>query len=81
MATIYSFGNSEGTRRCDAKCYNADHPDCDCICGGRNHGAGLNKAIEKNKEQFKEIFEECKKKFGEGVFKQYEIQQEMEFIK
>lgn len=26
--------------RCDARCYNAKHPECDCICGGANHGKG-----------------------------------------
>jgi hypothetical protein len=32
--------------RCDAKCYDAHEPDCDCICGGRNHGARLVQALE-----------------------------------
>ncbi len=32
--------------RCDAKCYNAREPDCDCICGGMNHGVGLQQAQE-----------------------------------
>ncbi|MDD3493032.1 MAG: hypothetical protein PHZ19_06020 [Candidatus Thermoplasmatota archaeon] len=36
--------------RCDARCYNADGPDCDCICGGRNHGAGLSQALENTRE-------------------------------
>ena len=26
--------------RCDAKCYNADGPECHCVCGGLNHGKG-----------------------------------------
>ena len=43
--------NSEGVvGRCDAKCYNAEHPGCTCICGGRNHGAGLEKASENTRE-------------------------------
>jgi hypothetical protein len=27
--------------RCDARCYNAKHPKCDCVCGGVNHGRGF----------------------------------------
>lgn len=33
-----------GTRKCDAGCYNAEKPECDCICKGKNHGVGLNQA-------------------------------------
>jgi len=44
--------NSEGlVGRCDARCYNAKEPHCECICGGRNHGAGLQRAIENTREQ------------------------------
>lgn len=31
--------------RCDAKCHNAEHPKCTCICGGMNHRAGGTQAI------------------------------------
>lgn len=42
-----NFGNSEGcVGRCDAKCYSAHEPECDCIWGGRNHGVGLQPAME-----------------------------------
>lgn len=52
MTTLISAGNSEGEfGRCDAKCYNATHPDCDCICGGANHGVGFKLAIE-NTERY-----------------------------
>ena len=45
--TLITVGNSDGiVGRCDAKCYNAHHPDCDCICGGKNHGAGLQQAMD-----------------------------------
>ena len=40
MTTIMAVGNSEGTRRCDARCHDARHPECDCICGGRYHQRG-----------------------------------------
>lgn len=42
MSTLISVGGNSGeTGRCDAKCYEAQHPDCDCVCGGINHGKGL----------------------------------------
>jgi hypothetical protein len=42
VATVMQWGNSEGIQgRCDAKCHNATEPHCDCMCGGRYHGAGL----------------------------------------
>jgi len=35
---------------CDAKCYDAAGDVCKCACGGKNHGKGLEKAIENTKE-------------------------------
>ena len=32
--------SSRRSRRCNAKCYNARGSDCDCTCGGVNHGVG-----------------------------------------
>jgi hypothetical protein len=47
MATLIAAYNSDGCiGRCDAKCYNAKGDKCTCICGGRNHGAGLAQARE-----------------------------------
>jgi hypothetical protein len=34
--------------RCDARCHGAISPECDCICGGRLHGIGVDQAIEQN---------------------------------
>jgi len=31
---------------CDAKCHNAKHDKCQCICEGRNHGCGEIEAID-----------------------------------
>jgi len=42
-------------RRCTAKCYNAKKPKCRCICGGKNHGVGLRKAMEKIKQTVDDI--------------------------
>ncbi len=40
MATLMQWGNSEGIKgRCDDKCHAAKEPDCQCMCGGRFHGA------------------------------------------
>lgn len=51
MTTLVSVHNSEGcVGRCDARCYEAQGPDCDCVCGGKNHGAGLEKAMENTRE-------------------------------
>lgn len=51
MVTLIAVHSSDGcVGRCDAKCYEALHPGCDCICGGKNHGAGFDKAIENTRE-------------------------------
>ena len=51
MVTLISYYSSGGDQgRCDAKCYLASEPECDCICGGRNHGAGLAQAEENTRE-------------------------------
>jgi hypothetical protein len=53
MATLIAVYNSEGcVGRCDAKCYNAIHPHCDCICGGANHGVGFQKGMNNTREIF-----------------------------
>jgi len=40
MATLVKVGNSEGiTGQCDARCHKAKKVDCQCVCGGRYHGA------------------------------------------
>jgi hypothetical protein len=64
-----STGNSSGeTGRCDAKCYNADHPSCNCCCGGRNHGVGLPKAIENTNNYANEMIKEWKAKHPDEHF-------------
>lgn len=58
MTLIY-VGNSDGCiGRCDAHCYEAKEPHCQCICGGRNHGEGKEKAIENSRRDFEEILRE-----------------------
>lgn len=42
MATLLTVYNAHGIiGRCDANCYNAKSADCDCVCGGANHGKGF----------------------------------------
>jgi hypothetical protein len=44
--TLIAIYNSEGcVGRCDAQCYDAKHLDCDCVCGGANHGKGEAQAM------------------------------------
>jgi hypothetical protein len=51
MSTLIAVYNSEGcVGRCDAKCYDAKSPACDCICRGRNHGAGIERASETTRD-------------------------------
>lgn len=47
MTTLIKAGGNEGaTRRCDARCYQAQTRGCACVCGGMNHGAGLERALQ-----------------------------------
>lgn len=47
MATLIHVRYGSGqTHRCDARCYDAKMPNCQCICGGKNHGVGITKAVE-----------------------------------
>lgn len=51
MATLIAVYNSEScVGRCDAKCYDAIESSCDCVCGGMNHGAGVEKAADNTRE-------------------------------
>jgi len=48
---IYAMAGGKCIGKCDENCYNAEHPECTCICGGRNHGKGKDQAI-KNTEKY-----------------------------
>jgi hypothetical protein len=77
MATLIAVYNSEGcVGRCDAKCYNAESPHCDCICGGRNHGVGKNRAIQNNEEMCAGWLEEFKKRHPELAGQELRMQRE-----
>jgi len=56
MTTLIAVYTPEGcVGRCDAKCYNATGDKCECVCGGANHGVGVNKAVE-NTERYAELW-------------------------
>jgi hypothetical protein len=63
VCTLIAVYNSEGCiGRCDAKCYAASDPDCDCICGGMNHGKGKQRALDKTRELAESWIERYKSK-------------------
>jgi len=68
MTTLISYQSSSGERgRCDARCYNARHPDCDCICGGANHGVGREQAIENTRQMAEAMIENYARDHGVTV--------------
>jgi hypothetical protein len=51
VTTLIAVYTSEGcVGRCDARCYEARESGCECICGGRNHGAGKQRAVDNTRE-------------------------------
>lgn len=67
MVTLISMHNSEGeVGRCDAKCYGAEHDECDCVCQGRNHGAGR-QAAEQNTAELAESWMEHARREAAGA--------------
>jgi hypothetical protein len=58
MTVLISLTTGAGKRRrCDARCYNGKHTRCRCICGGKNHGKGLDKAIQNTRDYMKDLIE------------------------
>lgn len=65
MTTLIAVYNSDGcVGRCDAKCYNAVGDKCDCICQGKNHGVGFEKAFEQTQEEAEYIEKAREKGLG-----------------
>lgn len=79
MTTLIAAYNSEGCiGRCDAKCYNAECVECDCICGGANHGKGFQKAMQNTTEMAEKWIEAYKVEHPEASeFKVNPIQLEL----
>jgi hypothetical protein len=68
LIAVFSGSDCNGKRicigRCDAKCYTALHPDCDCICGGKNHGAGLETATQNTRNLAEQWLDEYAQRKG-----------------
>jgi predicted RNase H-like HicB family nuclease len=65
MTTLIAVYNSDGcVGRCDAKCYDAIEPECTCVCGGMNHGAGRSKAMGNTQALAEKWIEEYSKQNG-----------------
>ena len=64
MTTLMAWYNSEGLKgRCDARCHNAKHGDCDCMCGGRYHGGARDGSLGRRVEQYgEEILERARQR-------------------
>jgi len=68
MATMIAAYDSNGcVGRCDAKCYNATCENCTCVCGGMNHGAGLQRAVQNTTEMAESWIEAYDQKMGESL--------------
>lgn len=58
MTTLIAVYDNDGCKgRCDVRCYEARELHCGCVCGGRNHGAGLERAVENTRELANEWIE------------------------
>ena len=62
--TTLIHAQGAGAGRCDAKCYDAQGPECDCVCGGMNHGAGVQGATDRTKELAGEMLKEVERRGG-----------------
>lgn len=70
MPTLMQWSNSDGILgRCDAKCHDAAEPACDCMCGGRYHGAARQGVLdERIRTHWDEIVEAAQARAqAEGV--------------
>lgn len=86
MTTLMQWGNSDGIQgRCDDKCHSATNPHCECMCGGRFHGASLKDGgLEKQVELYQdEVVEYANKRLQEeGLYIQIDnISQFMDIVK
>jgi len=57
MTVLISQRTATGERRCDERCYNAKGKKCSCVCGGINHGVGIEQAY-KNTQEMLDALEE-----------------------
>lgn len=66
--TLIEIRRFDGTLigRCDARCHDAVSPECDCCCGGRNHGRGLERTVAQTREYAQAMIPENWKALGEA---------------
>ena len=43
--------------RCDINCFGGDDSRCECVCGGLNHGVGIEQAVEQTRRMADEWIE------------------------
>jgi len=58
---IFIRHNKKLVSKCDSRCYLAKQPDCNCVCGGMNHGKGLDQAIINTQSYYKRWVRKFKK--------------------
>lgn len=56
---------------CDARCYDAEQPECRCICEGVNHRAGLAQAVANTRQMHAEWIGRARAKGWQ--FDRYEV--------
>lgn len=77
MTTIILRKNKDGaiTGMCNARCYNAKGKKCHCVCGGDNHGKGINYAImntSRCSKAFQSLFNPGEIEIKQGQFTLFE---------
>ncbi|WP_422446013.1 hypothetical protein [Thermoanaerobacterium sp. DL9XJH110] len=72
MATLIQQWSGGHRRRCDARCYNGHGNRCTCICGGANHGKGLQQAMQNTVEMAKELLKKADTEVAKDILKQLE---------
>lgn len=61
MVALITERSGGRTRRCDKRCYDGKHQRCRCICGGANHGQGLEMAMSNTRQMVMNISPEVGK--------------------
>jgi hypothetical protein len=65
MSTVLAVYNTKGCLgRCDARCHEARGTVCRCVCGGANHGVGVEQAAENSAQMGEEIARSCQDNAG-----------------
>lgn len=62
--TTLIHAQGAGAGRCDAKCYDARGAECDCVCGGMNHGMGAQGATQKTQDMGARMLDAVKERGG-----------------